>query len=138
LGHVGQAAATLRSSLLVLQGAEEPFDDAVGLWAPHSGSDVPQQRVVASERVGEHGPAEARPVVGDDRDRCWCLADDVVVASATSIQPRSARRSSSSQSRSATARRKHASPYLRRKLDCTEPRLIHTIRGVGYVMRLPD
>ena len=28
--------------------------------------------------------------------------------------------------------------YLRRKLDATEPRLIHTIRGVGYVMRLPD
>jgi two-component system OmpR family response regulator len=26
--------------------------------------------------------------------------------------------------------------YLRRKLDATEPRLIHTIRGVGYSIRL--
>ena len=27
--------------------------------------------------------------------------------------------------------------YLRRKIDTTEPRLIHTIRGVGYVLRIP-
>jgi two-component system OmpR family response regulator len=27
--------------------------------------------------------------------------------------------------------------YLRRKIDTTEPRLLHTIRGVGYVMRVP-
>jgi two-component system OmpR family response regulator len=27
--------------------------------------------------------------------------------------------------------------YLRRKVDTAEPRLIHTIRGVGYVVRLP-
>ena len=27
--------------------------------------------------------------------------------------------------------------YLRRKLDRCEPRLIHTIRGIGYVMRIP-
>jgi len=27
--------------------------------------------------------------------------------------------------------------YLRRKIDTTEPRLLHTLRGVGYVMRLP-
>jgi two-component system, OmpR family, response regulator len=27
--------------------------------------------------------------------------------------------------------------YLRRKVDIVEPRLIHTLRGVGYVMRLP-
>ena len=27
--------------------------------------------------------------------------------------------------------------YLRKKIDTTEPRLIHTLRGVGYVMRLP-
>jgi two-component system OmpR family response regulator len=28
--------------------------------------------------------------------------------------------------------------YLRKKLDSGEPKLIHTIRGVGYVMRSPD
>jgi two-component system, OmpR family, response regulator len=27
--------------------------------------------------------------------------------------------------------------YLRRKLDTTEPRLLHTVRGVGYVLRMP-
>lgn len=27
--------------------------------------------------------------------------------------------------------------YLRRKIDRTEPRLIHTLRGVGYVLRKP-
>jgi two-component system OmpR family response regulator len=27
--------------------------------------------------------------------------------------------------------------YLRRKLDSTEPRLLHTLRGVGYVLRQP-
>lgn len=27
--------------------------------------------------------------------------------------------------------------YLRRKVDTVEPKLIHTLRGVGYVMRLP-
>ena len=27
--------------------------------------------------------------------------------------------------------------YLRRKIDTTEPRLLHTLRGVGYVMRIP-
>src|SRR4051794_5982366 len=27
--------------------------------------------------------------------------------------------------------------YLRRKLDTTEPRLLHTLRGVGYVLRIP-
>ncbi|MFF4412326.1 response regulator transcription factor [Streptosporangium sp. NPDC001559] len=28
--------------------------------------------------------------------------------------------------------------YLRRKVDMTEPRLIHTLRGVGYVLRPPQ
>jgi len=27
--------------------------------------------------------------------------------------------------------------YLRRKIDTTEPKLIHTLRGVGYVLRPP-
>jgi two-component system, OmpR family, response regulator len=27
--------------------------------------------------------------------------------------------------------------YLRKKIDTTEPRLLHTLRGVGYVLRLP-
>jgi two-component system OmpR family response regulator len=27
--------------------------------------------------------------------------------------------------------------YLRRKLDTSEPRLLHTLRGVGYVLRMP-
>ncbi len=27
--------------------------------------------------------------------------------------------------------------YLRRKLDTTEPKLIHTVRGAGYTMRVP-
>jgi two-component system OmpR family response regulator len=27
--------------------------------------------------------------------------------------------------------------YLRKKVDHTEPRLIHTVRGVGYVLRMP-
>ncbi|MBM7509692.1 two-component system OmpR family response regulator [Nocardioides salarius] len=28
--------------------------------------------------------------------------------------------------------------YLRRKVDTTEPRLLHTVRGVGYVLRVPS
>jgi two-component system OmpR family response regulator len=27
--------------------------------------------------------------------------------------------------------------YLRRKVDTTEPRLLHTVRGVGYALRRP-
>jgi len=27
--------------------------------------------------------------------------------------------------------------YLRRKVDTTEPKLIHTVRGVGYCARVP-
>ena len=27
--------------------------------------------------------------------------------------------------------------YLRQKVDATEPHLIHTVRGVGYSLRLP-
>jgi len=27
--------------------------------------------------------------------------------------------------------------YLRKKIDTTEPRLLHTLRGVGYSLRLP-
>ena len=27
--------------------------------------------------------------------------------------------------------------YLRKKVDVVEPHLIHTVRGVGYVLRLP-
>ncbi len=28
--------------------------------------------------------------------------------------------------------------YLRRKVDACEPRLIHTVRGFGYVLRTPS
>ncbi len=28
--------------------------------------------------------------------------------------------------------------YLRRKVDTTEPKLLHTLRGVGYVLRRPQ
>ncbi|MCM3887252.1 response regulator transcription factor [Frankia sp. R82] len=28
--------------------------------------------------------------------------------------------------------------YLRRKIDATDPPLIHTVRGIGYVLRLPQ
>jgi two-component system OmpR family response regulator len=28
--------------------------------------------------------------------------------------------------------------YLRKKIDAAEPRLIHTVRGVGYVLKLPS
>ena len=28
--------------------------------------------------------------------------------------------------------------YLRRKIDTTQPRLLHTLRGVGYVLRVPS
>jgi two-component system, OmpR family, response regulator len=27
--------------------------------------------------------------------------------------------------------------YLRKKVDAVEPHLIHTVRGAGYVLRLP-
>ncbi len=27
--------------------------------------------------------------------------------------------------------------YLRKKIDVEDPHLIHTVRGVGYVLRLP-
>ena len=27
--------------------------------------------------------------------------------------------------------------YLRRKIDTSDPQLIHTVRGVGYVLRTP-
>ena len=27
--------------------------------------------------------------------------------------------------------------YLRKKVDVREPHLLHTVRGVGYVLRLP-
>ena len=27
--------------------------------------------------------------------------------------------------------------YLRRKIDTGEPKLLHTVRGVGYVLRVP-
>jgi hypothetical protein len=40
---------------------------------------VAEQRVVADERLREHGPAKARAAVGDYRDRCGRLADDEVV-----------------------------------------------------------
>ena len=28
--------------------------------------------------------------------------------------------------------------YLRKKVDKVEPRLIHTVRGVGYTLRVPS
>ena len=65
--------------MFVLQGAEEPFDYAVGLRAPHPGTDVSEQRVVAGERLGEGAAAEAWAVVGDHRDRRRRLTNDVVV-----------------------------------------------------------
>jgi len=46
--------------VLVLQGAEDSFDHAVGLRAPHPRPHVPQQRVVAGEGLGECRAANAR------------------------------------------------------------------------------
>ena len=40
---------------------------------------MPEQRVVAGERVSKHSPAEAWAVVGDHGDRGWRLADQEVV-----------------------------------------------------------
>ena len=65
--------------MLVFQGAEEPFDHAVGLRAPDSSADVTKQRVVAGERLGEGAAAEAEAVVGDHCDGCGNLADDEVL-----------------------------------------------------------
>ncbi len=56
--------------MLVLQGAEEALDDAVGLRGLDAGADVAQQRIVAGERLGKHGTAEAWPVVADHGDGC--------------------------------------------------------------------
>jgi hypothetical protein len=48
----GEGVAVVDGSaveVLVLEGAEEPLDDAVGLRALDSGADVAQQRVFAGE-----------------------------------------------------------------------------------------
>lgn len=69
----GKRVAVLDRSaeqVLVLQGAEEPRDDPVGLRGPDAGADTAQQRVLAGERFGEHTAAEAGPAVSDHCDRC--------------------------------------------------------------------
>jgi hypothetical protein len=54
--------------MLVLEGAEETLDDAVGLRALDAGADMAQQRVLAGERLSKDGSAEAGPVVADHSD----------------------------------------------------------------------
>jgi hypothetical protein len=65
--------------VFVFEGAEESFDDAVGLRGFKAGADVTQQRVVAGECGLEGLPAKAGPVVRDHGDGCGGTADDVFV-----------------------------------------------------------
>jgi hypothetical protein len=68
----GQGVAVVDRSaeqVLVLQRAEEPLDNPVGLRRLDAGADVAQQRILAGERFGEHRAAEAGSVVGDHGDR---------------------------------------------------------------------
>jgi hypothetical protein len=56
---------------LVLRDAEEPIDDAVGLWAPHSGSDVPEQRVVAGGLIYPRHAGTLTSGITIDTIRVW-------------------------------------------------------------------
>jgi hypothetical protein len=107
--------------VLVFQGAEEPFDHAVGLRAPDSSPDVTKQRVVAGERLGEGAAAEAGAVVGDHCDGCGNLADDEVLGVDHVHPPRSARRSSRWRTRfaSSTARSRQVSASAPRDAGVT-------------------
>jgi hypothetical protein len=44
------------------EGTENPLDHAVGLRGTHPSANVPQQRIVAGEGLGERLTAEARPL----------------------------------------------------------------------------
>ena len=77
--HRERAAVVDRGAVEVLafEGAEEAFDDAVGLRAPDAGADVARQRIVASEGRLVGLTTEAGAVVGDDGDPCRNHVDDL-------------------------------------------------------------
>lgn len=73
--HRERAAVVDRRAVqvLIFEGAEEALDDAVGLRRADTGADVTQQRVAAGEGGLVDLAAEARAVIGHDRN--WSRDD---------------------------------------------------------------